>query len=568
MSTDNVRQSLHELILNSNQERAQAAVLVKQAVRSNQESQASQDARAAIALRQGQLASQKVMAEGVADLNEQAQKLKAANAFGTNVGAQSDVITDLAQQMRSDAVEMNKRYGELIDIRENGGFFTRLFKEYGAEQRVENTMGRFQANVTAITGLNAATQATNNTIGQIQQRQTEATIKAAAEAESNTAQDLALQQEQLGRNFGMANIELLQRVGVENMQRDIQLYNATVQNEQWQEGFRLRTLQFEEAQAARDERKMQDEDYVGAAERINKYASAIGAPPVSVNQVKRTITQPGAEGERMRRFERRGVEIDNSGGIFTLGRNAAETLRTIQTDEPRLPETYAPGLKLLESAYSELTALVSSPAGAGLAGNEDQIAIKFNEIAKVKADQLQSNINEGDAANPYAAPPLTNILQNDKQLAESKFGQTVLTDLKVTNTNEVNLPLLLAMGVRAESEGKLTANEVIDGISQYYRAAATVNSTYGGFTAMGLPAQTKYRVRLQLAPEQSSVAGIAAKVIFPGPMAVKSFLDRDIMVDVMDPKDAATAYTTFKSKKRTQEILGNLNAVTDTTTGQ
>lgn len=512
-------------------------------------------------------------------LNTQQARVKAANAFGTNVNDVSDVITMLGSQMRSDAASLLQANNKVTEIEANsdlltnpGGWLRDLFQGDAARAERNALASRFDQTSKTVQALNAGTQATATTQNAISETLTAASIKNIADAKQLTAQTEAEKASIQALQYGAASVDAMRQQGAQNFNRSMQTYSQITEEARWQEGMALRKAQFEELQASRDARKMEKQAFVDATQRVNAYRSAAGLPEVNEAFIRRTLVQPGELGEQIRRQEQQGMNVlEGKTGAKLFGANPAEAIKTLQQDNPNLPPAYAPSLEILGQAKNALNAEVTE-AEKNITGEPTKtygltkeskkdpavLANTYNKIVQQTAIAAQSNIQHGKD-NPYQAVPIQTVLQEVPALAQSNFGQKVLGSLTAVGKNDATPELVLATAVSSLNKGEITFNEARDGIAKFYENAVAIKNATSGFLALSIPPQQGYKTKigsLNKSWVDSLGAGLEAMAgsRFAG-MAKDQANAASKILDFTKPSDITTAITVLKAKATSSEIL-------------
>lgn len=457
----------------------------------------------------GNLTAQATLIKQQGELQTQKDNVQAANAFGTNVGDVSDIITQLGQSMRETAIKLVNKQKEVSDIEANSdilsnpaGWLTDLLT--GGQARAERDALAQQFDVTQKTaqGLNAQTQATVQTQNSITETLSAASIQQTAEATKKLADAKALESQIQGNAYGANAIQVMREVGAQEFNRQMQVYNQVTEDQRWKEGFALRQEQFKATQEARARGKADDQYYVEAADQINLYNKANGLPEVTSNQVRSTLNQSGKIGEIMRDRQASGFQIQQSGSTAKMfGDNPSDAVIRIERDRPNFPASYAPAQEVLKNSL-ELTRtriqqeLMDPIKGADLKKDPKAQARIYDETVKGYAKQAQSNIQSGKG-NPYELVPIETITAENQALAQSNFGIKVLSTLVATGQPSPTPDLIVATAASALEKGEISFNEARDGIAQFFDQAVAIKNSTGGFLQLGVPLQEGYKTKLE-----------------------------------------------------------------------
>ena len=519
----------------------------------------------------GDLAAQVNTIRLQGELQTQKDRVQAANAFGTNVGDASDIITQLGQHLRQTAIELTNQQKVVSDIDANSDLLTNpmgWLTDFltGDEERAKRDAlaQQFDTTQKVATGLNAATQATVQTQNSITESLTQASITATAEQTKLLAQAQASEQAIRGKQYGVAAIDALRTNGAQEFNRQVAVYSQVTEEARYQEGKALRDAQFAAMQEQRKRGKLEDLEYTDATTRVNSYRVAAGLPPVNETFVRRTLTQPGDLGDDIRRQEQQGMRL--SGGEMKLfGNDPASTIAVIKKDQPNLPDSFKPAVTVLQQASQIATEEVAKRAldpGNDIKKNPAAQAEILNSAVKTTALQLQTNIQPGKG-NPYEAPSIQVVLGENKALAESKFGKTVLANLSAVGSTTPEPNLLIASALSSVQSGELSINEARDGIVSFYQNSVGINNATGGFLQLGVPAQQGYRTVIPgLGRSFWDRVGGSLGRLETGGLGLQErqrMADQESAVtkplDLTKPTDVTLALTFMKSKDLSESIL-------------
>jgi len=519
----------------------------------------------------GTLTAQAQLVQLQGQLQTQKQRVQAANAFGTNVGDVSDIITQLGQGMRQSAIELTKAQADVSEIEAGSdiinnplGWLKDLVQGDEARSKRDALAQQFDVQQKLAAGLNAQTQSTVQTQNSITETLSQASITATAEATKLLANAEASKQAIAGKQYGAQAIESLRQNGAQDFNRQVQVYSQITEDQRYREGMALRQEQFNALQEQRKRGKMEDQEYVDATGRVNAYRTQAGLPPVNETFVRRTLTQGGDLGDDIRRQEAQGMKL-SGGEVKVFGNTPAETIQVLTKDQVNLPDSFKPAVNVLQAAsaaaQTEIAQKLLLPEGADLKKNPAERASILNKAVTATALGYQANI-QNEKGNPYQAPPVSVILSEPNGLAESRFGKTVLTTLTATDQNNPSPDMLLAAGIAAVDQGQLTLNEVRDGITSFYQNAVGINNATGGFLQLGVPVQQGYNTKIQ-GFQRSFWDSLGAGLTLTEPGLGSAMIQQRGMqekaaaksLDMTKPTDVTLALTVMQSKKLADTIL-------------
>lgn len=455
----------------------------------------------------GNLQAQAQLTQLQGQLQTQKDNVQAANAFGTNVGDVSDIITQLGQGMRESAIKLTEAQAQVTEIEANSdlinnpiGWLRDLVSGDAARSQRDALAKQFDTQQKLAQGLNAQTQATVQTQNAITETLSQASITQAADATRLLAEAEASKQAIAGKQYGAQAIEALRTNGAQDFNRSVQVYSQITDDQRYREGMALRQEQFAALQEQRKRGKMEDQEYIDATGRVNAYRTGVGLPPVNETFVRRTLTQGGELGDDIRRQEAQGMKI-SGGEVKLFGNTPADTINILTKDQPNLPDSWKPAVSVLQAASSVAAESINKqllvPGNESLKKDPAARAKILNESVTQVAKGYQANI-QNDKGNPYQAPAISTVLsEKSNGLADSKFGKVVLQTLVATDQNYPTPDMLIASGIAAVDKGELSINDVRDGVTAFYQNAVGINNATGGYIQLGVPPQVGYKTKLE-----------------------------------------------------------------------
>lgn len=518
----------------------------------------------------GTLKAQATLVEQQGQLETQKANVTAANAFGTNVGDVSDIITQLGLTARETAVQLTKAQDEVTQIEANSdllvnpaGWLKDLLQGDAARANRDALASKLDTTVKIANNLNAATQATVQTQNAITETLTTASIQANADATKALAEAQAAEARIQGLKYGADAINTMREVGAQNFARGMQVYSAITEDQRWRDGFALRQEQLKATQEARARGKQEDQYYEDAATRINLYNEKTGRPPVTATQVRASINQPGALGETFRSRELAGFRIQEQGGVGVFGNSPSEVQGMLVRDRPDLPESYAPAVGIYQEGTSQAQTVIQEATlqNQGKALSPQQTAQIFDNATKNVALNYKKNIQAGKG-NPYEALAVSTVLSEPSTgLANTKFGSLVLQTLSTTGQEYPTPDLMLATGLSMVEKGEITMAEVIKGVSDFYLGSNAIKDTTQGFKDLSLPpAGDTYFARSEaLEPNflQKALGNQkGATIVWPaGAFSDEKVVGANKPLNWANPTDVTLAANLMASKKRAESIL-------------
>lgn len=521
----------------------------------------------------GSLTAQAQLIEQQGQLETQKKRVQAANAFGTNVGDVSDIITQIGQSMRATAIKLVNKQGEVAQIEANSdlitnpvGWLNDLLNGDAARSERDALAAQFDTQQKVAQGLNAQTQSTVQTQNAITETLSAASIQANAEATQKLADAKALDAKIQGNAYGANAIQVMREVGSQNFNRQMQVYNQVTEDARWQEGFALRKEQLALTREQRKRGQTEDQYYADAASQVNAYNKTAGLPEVSANQVRATLNQSGKIGDLMRDRQAQGFQILESGTTARVfGDTPSETAARLERDKPNLPASFQPATSILQDSMTLASQRIQQesldPTKADLKKDKAAQAKIYNDTVVGFAKQAQSNIKSGKG-NPYEVVPIATVTSENQVLAQSKFGKVILDTLVATGQPHPTPDLLVATVASSLEKGELSFNEARDGIAQFFSDAVAIKNATGGFLQLGVPMQEGYKTKLEgFNRSLFGSIGQSLEIAGGGLNARQVAADRQSEIaaakplDLTKPTDVTLALTVMRSKGLTKQIL-------------
>ena len=545
--------------------------------------------------RQAELTRDVMVDRGLGQLNAQNANTKLANAYGTNAAAQSNVVVQLAEETREAGKRFLEAQGKVSDIESKsdllgnpGGWLVDLLVGNEFRARRDALAADFDAKIKVANALNASTQQGVATQNAIAETLTASSIKNTAEIAALQKREEAMKAAMEANRYGIAGLEALNKNGAEQFNRNMQLYQATRNEEQF-------AIMREEAAARRNAAKKDEQYFLDATDRINAYNSQFNLPPVNVEFVTRNLEKANQVGEKMRSAELAGWHLLNQAGDPTgvLGVTPADAYQHINRDQLQTPPAWKGSMEVLDQAnrilleqQAETLKAKKDPMGneiptamgftSGTFKSPEGVKLAFNKVAENLARQAKGEIVH-NTGNPYQVPPLPAILSSEspsaKQLKESKFGQTVLNDLLAVEQVSPAPELLIQVGIRNVEQGKLTFAELNKGLGMYFEEGTALLNATSGYGVANLPIADSYNVSIDsLVGERVKVRDPNKQSIFNqvfgtsaagasydlrgGDIKIRTELTAPKRVfNLLDPQDRTTALTIVKSQAQAAQML-------------
>lgn len=439
-------------------------------------------------------------------LQTESQRLGLANAFGTNQGAASDVITGIGEQMRNTGLQLITQQNKVAEIEANSdlinnpiGWLRDLLQGDGERAKLGALQNQFETLAKTNQNLNAATQQGVQTQNAIKQTVTQDSINSVVAGKKAAAEAEASQQELEAIKYQIQGINVLSEVGAAQFSRNMQVYNAGLQAEQIADAREDRKIRLGLLRKEADDAKKENEYYVGVTQRIQKAAALTGRSEVNLNpeEVARQYKSGGPRAAFLQDLEQIGfgLEEQNGSAVGLLGKTPFEASVTFAKIGGKADAAWSAGaLKIMDDAFIAANNELQAQKAKGIKVTAD---MQSNAVlAQVKAKVEQGSRNVSQAKDDYNAIPnlSTIIASGDKILspAGKLFASTVATDLVAAGNDNPEAELVLATGVKLVQQGKLTQKQWKEGMLNFYQAGLSLKATTGGYSAFALPMPSSY----------------------------------------------------------------------------
>ena len=364
------------------------------------------------------------------ELKTQNARVKVANAYGTNVNAQSDVITPLAELMRQTAVDLTKAQAEVQRIDANSDLLGNPLGWLEDLVRGDEVRGQRDALAQSLDqqsktaqALNAATQTSIQTQNAITETLTTTSIKQIANVKAADAQVKAANWQVEAAKLGASSVEALSQVGAQNFARMAQMYSLGQQAESMALARAERAERLKDKQAV--ETELQD-----ITDNINAYNKTYGRPEVPTSFVKRYYGTQGEYGDELRHADVSGMRIRQSGGTEgSLGAKPSEAYMRIESGAVQTPAAWKPSVDVLKEAEAQFNTFLDERDKTTGKTNRESLkgeALKdaFDNQVKDVAARYSKRIEYGKG-NPFQVPNIETVIQSPtkegKELANSNY---------------------------------------------------------------------------------------------------------------------------------------------------
>lgn len=466
-----------------------------------------------VLMQAGQDAASATRTKLLGELQTQQDNLKAAQAFGTDIGAQTDVLTPLAEVMRQTSQEYLEAASYAAEVEAGSdlfgnpiGWLKDLVVGDGVRARRDALEAKMASQAKIAQTLNAATQQTIQTQNAITQTLNADSIEKLSRAEAAKytvqANNAFIEAARLGAN----SIEILSRTAESNFSRSAQMFNMQQQAEQ------MALARAERAERLKDKQAASQEASIIAA-HVNAYNEAVGDPfRVDETTVKRYWGTNTEMGKKLMEGDVGGMRMLQTGNLQGLvGSTPAESYQMVSNPERAYPQQWAPAKKVLDETYMDWNtwADTKDPMTQKTPRESmkpEELQAKFNSMVQEKAMQKSARIVHGEG-NPMEMAPLSVIVNAGATdpiaagVANSKFRTAVIDKFAALGVDQPSMEQYLAFTADAIAKGELTSTEAAKYGVDAIRAGVNLKAATGGFKELNVPFQASYNVPISFLTE-------------------------------------------------------------------
>ena len=484
------------------------------------------------ATKQGDISARITGLEGVAALQVQADKAKAAQSFGADLNAQNELLPALSRQAlesQQKAASLADEAGKLqsVSMLDNpvqyilnafklDAVLPQLDTERKKSEIFNSEIEHRQAQASNQSKIQAdiAATLTPEKVKLLQERDAVVAAQAANKARLDTVATNS-QNTLAAVNLGKGQLDALysldsakrQAAQLQISQEHLALSkeNAAEQRREFEMRMKLSEMQFNEGKRARDEKNAEDLQM----ESIMKTGQAIlGQIPMEGPSLRIAIKDALTKGEKSMHYQ-----------AHLQGTRASIAGKTSFGDSPGdfLEMATSPGFVRVVDAKKPVANLITDGAVPsvikqtkdpkspyfGLDPRKDPDGFKkavSDETRKLVISQ-QAKIIPG-SGNLFDIGSLSDVIKNNPSLGELSVVKSLLAE-RIAAGDKLNDPAqIFAAASKAFSEGKLTTEQIGE-LSALYKSGAQVNAQVKDFDAFGIhiiPADVKYRVEIETKP--------------------------------------------------------------------
>jgi hypothetical protein len=462
-----------------------------------------------------------------AALRTQADKIKAANAFHTNLSDVSEQITlyaaaaDAAQATKDEALAEIARKDSVTLFDNPIEYIMNQFtvggdiaKHNAANAQLESANARIQT-------MNANTQTTVQTQNAISEPLTAASAEAATRIAAAAATVEANKAAAQGLSYNVAGIQAALNNSKESLRLQFDVNGA--RNTERQIGISLEHLslakqefaQKQKEYAERDADKHEQQAYgQSVVDTINRGRVAILGAGSELDDVNGKMVLAALRGKnplsaQMQKFLDAG-ELAKATGINMFGASpsaAASTLASIPAAQ--LNPTQLPVKQLLSASASIVGTAMNpnalpgknpNPALMGLNPKDPaSVAAAMDAVSKQTLATYAAEVKPGDATNPYQIPSINSLGANSPTVAALPVYQKVFAPLIKQGVQLTDPKQIMNYVGDAVAKGVITHAEAVE-LSTVYHVGVKTNLAMRNLPGFGLTPSLSYNASVEVAP--------------------------------------------------------------------
>lgn len=501
-----------------------------------------------------------------ADLATQNARIAGANALGTNLKAQGEVLTGLSTDILS-LMGQKRALAATIAQKQSVGFFDDPLQHIINQFTINDDIDKHNAvneqlvsEQDQVETLNKLTQSTNVTQNQLNEPITAAAIAASA---SNTAATATINANKASQDALKYNAQgITAALGASKEALGAQFNAVTAQNQQQNIQIALDHLALarQEFDWKKEEKKIADEaraknasadDYM--LDKVNDGLVRMGMAPIPKTSPKAgnilglIKTGSPAAGLYAEAFQ---VSNDSelAGGATILAPSpsrAAELFKALPNI--KLSPAQLPVKDIIDSAASQVMETVKSGQINGKDKAVTDAAMK--EAATSILSGYAKKIVPGDQSNPFQIPGIGALINAAPGLQTLPVISKVIAPIIASGADVSDPNKVYGAALAAVQEGTISVPEAIEGIAQLYRTGVKVNLEARQFQSLGM----------NLNPKKP---GDASMMTFNAPIQINTagalgFGVGKTIVDLTDEVSISRAFNKSLAAQSLAGMIGN-----------
>lgn len=467
-----------------------------------------------------------VAAKQAADYQTQLARVKAANAFHTNLNSSTEQVTkyaamaDKAQQEKDAALQA-------IAAKDSVGLFDDPFayivnkftinddiaRHNAANAQLESANSRIQS-------MNANTQTTVMTQNAISEPLTAASMAASTRVAAVEATLASHKAQQQGLSYNVAGIQAALNESKETLGVQFQALNAVNTERQIKislDNLALNQKEFkfkqEEYQERREDKQAQQQLGQSVVDTINRGRVALlGAgselDDISGKMILTTLKGKAPLSVQMQKFYEAGEQAKLT-GINIIGASPAQAAATLQSIPVQLNSTQGVIKELIAGASQQVSAAIKGEAMGAANANpalkginpKDPVSVSnaLNTVAQQNLNAFAKEVKPGDASNPYQIASINSLVANSPTVANLPIVQKVFAPLIKNGVSLTDPKQIMTYVGDAVAKGIITNNEAME-LSTIYHVGVKTNLAMRNLPGFGLTPSLSYNAKVETNP--------------------------------------------------------------------
>lgn len=467
-----------------------------------------------------------VAAKQAAEYQTQLARVKAANAFHTNLNSTTEQISkyaaaaDQAQQIKDEALAS-------IAQKDSVGLFDDPFqyivnkftinddiaKHNAANAQLESANSRIQS-------MNANTQTTVMTQNAISEPLTAASVAASTRSAAVNATLAAHKAEQQGLSYNVAGIQAALNEKKEVLGLQFQANNAV--NTERQIGISLQNLALNQAEfkfkqqeynERREDKQAQQQLGQSVVDTINRGRVALLGPGSELDDISGKMILTTLKGKtplsvQMQKFYEAGEQAKLT-GINIIGASPAQAAATLQSIPVQLNPTQNVIKDMLAASFQQVSSAIrgeatgvasTNPALKGI-NPKDPVAVAnaLNNVAQQTLNGFARDIKPGDASNPYQIASINSLVLNSPTVAQLPIVQKVFAPLIKSGVALTDPKQIMTYVGNAVADGTITHDQALE-LSTIYHVGVKTNLAMRNLPGFGLVPSLSYNTKVETNP--------------------------------------------------------------------
>lgn len=470
-------------------------------------------------------------AKNAADFETQLSKVRAANALGTNLKSNTEVVTALAKES-ADAYATKQAALAEVTRKRSINFLDSPLEFIAAQFSVESDItthnlanARQQQAENRLQNINSLTQATVQTQMAISEPLTGASVDAAnrTAAVAATVASKKATMETLNYSTQAINVALnsskevlaleFQAQGAKNAARSLQLSEENAAQSRIE--FSYRQKEYQERAA---DKQAQDDLGKSVVDTINLGRKALlGAKGTPIDDFSgkmaiNALRTKGVLSDELKVYYEAGERSKLEGRVI-IGTSPSAAAETLQRIPVQLNPTQAPIKQLLGQAMQATDQGIKEVASMGKASNpvfngvnpKDKVSTSkaYNAAAQQLLDGYSRNINPNDSSNPYQIASVNQLVANSPTVRDLPVVRKVLAPVMATGMQLTDANQVMKLVSDAVLSKKITQKEALD-VTAIYHVGVKANMAMRNFEGFGLQPSNRYNTTIEINPDAFS----------------------------------------------------------------